>query len=181
MLVDERDIDLVAMGTKGKTDSKNLTFGSHTLQVLKYIKCPVLVIPENYKYVTPKEFVFTTDFSMPYQKRELLFLSELASDFQSQIDILYISEMKTMSLREKNNKVILKESFRNNQTTFINTEGENIDKTINSFIKKHNTNMLVMINRRHSFLENILFNDTINRIGLTINIPLLVLQNVKRN
>ena len=38
-IVDERDIDLIIMGTRGKTNNKKLTFGSHTLQVLKYVKC----------------------------------------------------------------------------------------------------------------------------------------------
>jgi len=180
-VVDERDIDLIVMGTHGKTNNKKLTFGSHTLQVLKYVKCPVLVIPENYKYVEPKEVVFSTDFSMPYQKRELTFLSELLSDCQAQIDILYVSEMKNLSLREEDNKHFIKENLRNNKISFITVDGKNIAETISSYIKNHNTDMLVMINRRHSFLEYILFQDTINKIGLTIDIPFLVLQNIRRN
>ncbi|MEO1033555.1 MAG: universal stress protein, partial [Bacteroidota bacterium] len=47
-IVDEEDIDIIVMGTRGKTNDRNLAFGSHTLQVLKYVQCPVLAIPENY-------------------------------------------------------------------------------------------------------------------------------------
>ena len=60
MLIDEADkivnnenIDIIVMGTRGETNDKKLTFGSHTLQVLKYVQCPVLAIPENYKYSQP--------------------------------------------------------------------------------------------------------------------------------
>ncbi|MGK0412105.1 MAG: nucleotide-binding universal stress UspA family protein [Polaribacter sp.] len=179
-IVEERDIDIVIMGTHGKTDNSKLTFGSHTLQVLKYVKCPVLVIPKNYQYTTPKEVVFSTDFLMPYQKRELTFLSELASDYQTQIDILYVSEMKTLSLREQKNKHFIEESLKNNKISFTTIIGKNILETVSSYIKNHNTDILVMINRRHSFLENILFQDTINKIGLTIEIPFFVLQNIRR-
>ncbi|WAC02796.1 universal stress protein [Lacinutrix neustonica] len=41
----DKNIDLIVMGTKGKTNDSAITFGSHTLQVLKYVQCPVLVIP----------------------------------------------------------------------------------------------------------------------------------------
>lgn len=179
-IVEERDIDLVIMGTHGETKDSKLTFGSHTLQVLKYIKCPVLAVPRDYTYTTLKEIVFSTDFSMPYQQRELDFLSEIASDYQAQIDVLYVSEMKKLSLREEKNKHCIEESFKNNKTTCITINGENIVKTISAYLKNHPTDLLVMINRRHSFLENILFQDTINKMGLTIDIPFFVLQNIKR-
>jgi nucleotide-binding universal stress UspA family protein len=179
-IVEERDIDIVIMGTNGKTDNSKLTFGSHTLQVLKYVKCPVLVIPKNYQYTTAKEIVFSTDFSVPYQQRELQFLSDIASADQAQIDVLHVSEMEKISLREEKNKHFIKESFKNNKTAFITVDGKNIGNTICTYIKNHHTDLLVMTNRKHSFLENILFEDTINKIGLIINIPFFVLQNIKR-
>ena len=40
--------------------------------------------------------------------------------------------------------------------------------------------MLVMVNTRHSYLENILYQSTIEKIGLKIDIPFLVLQNLPR-
>ena len=89
--------------------------------------------------------------------------------------------MKNLSLRKESNKHFIMDSLRNNKTSFITIDGENIAETISSYVKTHNTDMLVMINRRHSFLEFILFQDTINKIGLTISIPFLALQNIRRN
>jgi nucleotide-binding universal stress UspA family protein len=89
--------------------------------------------------------------------------------------------LKTLSFREEDNKKIIKENLKNNLTSFITIDGKKIAKTISSYIKNHHTDMLVMINRRHSFLEYILFQDTINKMGLTIDIPFLVLQNIRRN
>jgi nucleotide-binding universal stress UspA family protein len=180
-IVEERGIDIVVIGTRGETNNKKLTFGSHTLQVLKYVKCPVLVIPKDYKFKEVKEIVFSTDFLMPYQQREVHFLSKLASNHQTQIDILYVSEMKKLSLREEQNKHFIEEGLKNNKTSCITIDGKNVVKTISAYIKNHNTDLLVMINRRHSFLENILFQDTVNKIGLTIEIPFLALQNIRRN
>ena len=40
--------------------------------------------------------------------------------------------------------------------------------------------MLVMVNTRHSYLENILYTSTIQKIGLHIKIPFMVFQNLPR-
>ena len=36
-IVDDENIDIIVMGTRGETNDRKLTFGSHTLQVLKYV------------------------------------------------------------------------------------------------------------------------------------------------
>jgi nucleotide-binding universal stress UspA family protein len=180
-IVDVKDIDIVIMGTNGMTDDKNLTFGSNTVQVLKYIKCPVLIIPKEYRYNAPKKIVFSSNFYIPYRKRELHFLSELALNYQSKIDVLSFSDLNTISLREAKNKHFIEEIFKKNEPSFVIGDGKDIIKTIKSYIADHSIDILVMTNRRHSFLENILFKDTINTIGLSIKIPFLVLQNIKRD
>ena len=58
----QKNVDLVIMGTQGQTANKKVTFGSHTVQVFKYVQCPVLAIPENYEYQQPKKIVFPTDY-----------------------------------------------------------------------------------------------------------------------
>ena len=40
--------------------------------------------------------------------------------------------------------------------------------------------MLVMINTRRSYLENVLYTSTIQKMGLQVQIPFLVLQNLPR-
>lgn len=179
-IVEEKNIDLVIMGTKGNTNCNKLTFGSHTLQVLKYIKCPVLAIPEGYTFKIPKRIVLSTDYFKPYQERELDFLGELASVFQSQIEVVYISETKKLSSKEERNKQIINEKLKNNRKKFIVINGENFPQEMTTYIEGNNTDILVMVNRRHSYLENLWYQDNVDKIGLSINIPLLALQNIKR-
>ncbi|ARV07114.1 universal stress protein [Polaribacter sp. SA4-10] len=180
-VVDEENIDIVVMGTRGKTNDKKLTFGSHTLQVLKYVKCPVLAIPENYEFKEPNDILFATDYSMSYQQRELELLSKIATDNKSKIDVLYISDSNYLSLRQEQNKSVIKENLKNTKIHFIVTNDKNISNEIYNYIRNYEADILVMINRRHSFLENILFQDTVDKISLSIDIPFLALQNMRRN
>lgn len=178
--VEKENIDVVVMGTKGETSDKKITFGSNTLQVIKYVKCPVLAIPEVYGDVHPKNILFSTDYQLPYKRRELKLVSCIAKCFVSKINFLYVSKFTGLSLRQQDNKSFLEASFCENQIGFQQKNGSNVTKEINSFIIESPIDMLVMINTRHSYLENILYQSTIEKIGLHVGIPFLVLQNLPR-
>lgn len=179
-IVDKEDIDIIVMGTRGKTNDKNLTFGSYTLQVLKYVQCPVLAIPQDYKYDQPKHILFPTNFYIPYKRRELKLLSYIAAPFRAPIDILLFSKTEKLSLRQEDNKGFLLDCLRSNTVNCVTKNAKNITKSIHSYIDENHIDFLVMVNTRHSFLENILFQPTIDKISLNINIPFLALQNIRR-
>ncbi len=179
-IVDKQNIDVLVMGTRGKTDDRDITFGSNTLQVIKYVKCPVLAIPSKYNDVHPQEILFPTDYQLPYQRRELKLLSTIAKNFVAKINFLYVSKFESLSFRQQDNKSLLECYMVENKTTFLNVSGNDIAAAINDSIEKNKIDMLVMINSRHSYLENILYVSTIQKIGLHIQIPFLVLQNLPR-
>ncbi|MCZ4319075.1 universal stress protein [Aequorivita viscosa] len=178
--VEKENIDVVVMGTKGKTADTKLTFGSNTLQVIKYVKCPVLAIPAVYEDVHPNNLLFPTDFLLPYKRRELKLVSTIARCFASKVDFLYVSKFPTLSLRQQDNKNFLEATFSENKVDFKQEYNTDVTKAINTFIVENPIDMLVMINTRHSYLENILYQSTIEKIGLHIDIPFLVLQNLPR-
>lgn len=178
--VEKENIDVVVMGTLGKTDDKKLTFGSNTLQVIKYVKCPVLAIPSKYTHVDLKNILFSTDFLLPYKRRELKLLANMAKFFAARIDFLYVSRFSNLSLRQQDNKAFLEASFSENHIGFYQEDADDVTKAINKHFDKNQVDMLVMVNTRHSYLENILYQSTIEKIGLHIDIPFLVMQNLSR-
>ena len=178
--VNIKNIDLMIMGTKGKTANSKITFGSNTIQVFKYVKCPVLAIPDGYEYSQPKKILFPSDYMLPYKRRELQLLDTLAAQFKAQIFSLYISDFEDLSLRQSDNKKFLKESLPNAILSFIIKPVENRAKAITTYIKDNDIDLLVMINSRHSFLEDMLYRSTIDEIGLTPTVPFLVMQNLPR-
>lgn len=174
------NVDLVIMGTQGQTANKKITFGSHTVQVFKYVQCPVLAIPENYEYQQPKKIVFPTDYMLPYKRRELKLLNTLAAEFKSEIHFLYISDFEDLSHRQIDNKRFLQESLPDAYLFFERTPVKNKGEAIMEYISEKNINLLVMVNARHSFLEDMLYRSTIDEIGLHPKIPFLVMQNLPR-
>lgn len=179
-IVDRENIDILIMGTKGETNNRDITFGSNTLQVIKYMKSPVLAIPSGYPTHPPKNILFPTDYLLPYKRRELKLVSTLAKSFVARINFLHILNFENISIRQEDNKSFLECMMEDNLIRFHRVKGNDLTTAINNFIKNTDINMLIMINSRHSFLENILYKSTIDKIGLHIKIPFLILQNLPR-
>lgn len=179
-LINEENADICVMGTRGKTDDRSITFGSNTLQVLKYVQCPVLCIPAGTKYTQPHKLLFPTDYMVPYQKRELKLLVEIARSYRSEIHVLYVSKFPPESFRQKDNQLFLKEEFFQTDFFFHWKDEPERFEAITNFIEEQEIDMLVMVNSRHSYLESILYESTIDKISLHPKIPFLVLQNFNR-
>jgi len=179
-LVNAENMDIVVMATRGETNDRSITFGSNTLQVLKYISCPVLAIPEGFEYHAPKEVLFPTNYLVPYKRRELKLLCDMSGSFRSTIHMLYIDPIKKLSLRQEDNQQFLRDYLPKAKLLFETSQEKDKTIAITKYIVHKHIDMLVLVNSRHSFLEDMLSQSTIDKIGLHIKIPFLVMQNLFR-
>lgn len=179
-LVNQENMDIVVMGTRGLTNDRSITFGSNTLQVLKYICCPVLAIPEGFKYHAPKEVLFPTNYLVPYKRRELKLLCDMSGSFRSTFHMFYIDPVQKLTFRQEDNQQFLRECLPKAKLVFDTSEEKDKTIAITKYIVHNDIDMLVLVNSRHSFLEDMLSQSTIDKIGLHIKIPFLVMQNLFR-
>nr|WP_321244046.1 universal stress protein [uncultured Psychroserpens sp.] len=180
LISEAKNIDLIIMGTKGKSDERHIVFGSQTFQVLKYVQCPVLAIPSNYTNTQPKHILFPTNYLMPYKRRELKLLSNLAKSYRSIIDVLHVSKSHKLSIRQEDNQAFIKDTLRENEVNFCHENNKKVAETIKKHIKEKNIDMITMVNTQHSFLEDMLFPSTIDKVSLGLEIPILAMQNTAR-
>ncbi len=179
-LVNQLNLDLAIMGTRGETNDRTITFGSNTLQVLKYVQCPVLAIPEGYQFHAPRQLLFPSNYLVPYNRRELKLLCELAGSFRAEIHMLYIDPTEKLTLRQEDNLRFLQENLNKAQLSCETTKEKEKTIAITKYIVHNDIDMLVMVNSRHSHFEEMIHKSTIDQIGLHLKVPLLVLQNLSR-
>jgi len=178
--VNDEDMDIVVMGTRGAANRRGTSFGSNTLQVLKYVQCPVLAIPSGHAFKIPKKILFPTNYLIPYKRRELKLLCELADSFGAAITMLYIDPMEHLSLRQEDNLQFLKECLYKPKLNFETGPQDEKATVILGHINKQDIDMLVMVNSRHTHMDDLLYLSTIDKLGLELKIPFLVLQNLPR-
>ena len=169
-------IDLVIMGSKGATGAQKILLGSNTVYVIKKIKhCPILLVPDNCEFITPKQIAFPTDYNRIYSE-ELLPLKQLADLYKSTINILHINDKDDLTEKQEANLAMLKVNLENYEHSFnsIPTKG-NKEETIKDFNDKNDIQILIMINYDHSFIESIIREPIIKKLGFQSKIPFLVI------
>ncbi len=179
-LAEKENADLIITSTRGHTDDRQMTFGSNTLQIIKYVQCPVLSIPANFEFSDPKKILFPTNYLLPYQRRELKLVGGIARAFCSEIHMLHVSKFLQETLRQKDNKEAIVEQLYDLQIKYHHEELMDKTEAMQKTIKELDMDLLILVNSRHSYLENILYTSTIDKIGLDPKIPFLVLQNFHR-
>jgi len=168
-------MDFIIMGTKGATGVAEVLFGSNTVHVFKNAKCPILAIPDNFAFEKPLEILFPSDYEVSFQDKHLMPIKNIASTYHSRINILYVSHGSDLNENQKENQKILDTYFKDIAHLFHEIHNKSIPDAISSFQLKTRVNLLVMINNKHSFFENLFFKSTINQIGFHLNIPFLVI------
>ncbi|TDQ30891.1 universal stress protein [Zeaxanthinibacter enoshimensis] len=179
-LVISMNADAVVMGTQGQTNDRKITFGSNTVQVFKYVHCPVIAVPANYSYTQPKQILFPTDYMIPYKRRELKLLCNMIASFRSTVHVLYIDSVSKLSMRQEDNREFLRCGLGNPNLFFENSNLKDKTQAILKAIEEHEIQMLVMVNSRNSHLEDMLYPSTVDILALKLEIPFMVLQNLSR-
>ena len=173
--------DMVIMGTQGATGAKEILIGTNTVHVIKKACCPVIVIPPNFKYETPKEILFPTDLGIDYQEEQLGALAFLAKQHVSRIDVLHISTGYDLSEEQLKNKAKLDGIFGRIAHLFHEMPNQEVITAINNFQQKNKVNLLVMIQNRHTFFERLFIEPVIKKLGFHVTIPFMVIPPNKNN
>ncbi len=174
-LIEKEAVDLVVMGTKGATGAKEVLFGSNTIHVINKIKCPVLAVPDGYFFEEPTQILFPTDFKVDYSEKHIETVHNIATLYNSKIHIFHVSHSIELTVQEYANKSKLKKLLHNSNHEFETTGKNDIATAIHDYKKTTYIQLLVMINNKHSFFENLFFEPVIHKIGFHLDVPFLVI------
>ena len=176
-LLEEKEIDLIVMGNKGKKSSIPVFLGSSTTKTLQSVKkCPVLTVPKSAAFKTPKVMAFATDFKRPYNNKVLDALRAMALHCGATIRIVHINEKEQLDEFQQSNLTSLL-SYLEPVSNSVHWMPNFISKTkvIQVFLEDMNVDMLAMVNYEHGFVEKMLREPIIEKMVFNIDIPFLVI------
>lgn len=169
-------IDMVVMGTKGATGAKEFLLGSNSVTVIKKVKlCPILLIPRNYEFVKPERIAFANGFKRSYGDA-LDAITKLSQLHGSNIEIVHINNQADLTEFQNSNVKVLKEFLKDHPHTFhwIPERGKK-EQILSNFIEENDIELLVMINYERSFIEDLLNEPIITKLGYHSIIPFMVI------
>ena len=177
--VEAKKIDLIVMGTKGASGMKASILGSNTGDTITKVPCNVLVIPEYAKITAPKKIVFPTDYTIFYSYSILEALTEILRISKAKLEVLNVLRTNDQqTLEQEENKTYLKdyliETFQHTHT-FHNTLNKNVKTAIQHYVAANQIKMVVMVAKNLNFLQNLLFDSTVEKVSFHTTVPLFVL------
>ena len=174
--VENKKIDLIIMGTKGASGLKKVTLGSNTGDVLTKVKCPLLAVPENTIYKTPREIAFPTDYHLGYDLNVLDTLIEMVNLNKSDLRILHISKKgEKLSDEQLENKEFLNDYLQDVNHSFHSLTGEDLETSVQCFTESRDIDMITMVAKNLNFFQRILFRPKVEKISYHTDIPFLIL------
>lgn len=174
--VEENNIDLIIMGTKGASGIKEVIIGSNTGDVITRVKCPVLVVPEEAIYLKPREIAFPTDYNMSYSSKILDTLLNVARIHESSIRIVHIRKREEeLTQSQETNKGILHDYFKDHDHSFHSITSNRLENALQFFTESRNIDMISMVAKNLNFFQQLLFKPTVEDISYHIKLPFLVL------
>jgi len=175
-LVEDKNIELVIMGTKGATGLKAVAMGSNTGNVITKVKCAVLAVPEDTEYQRPKEIALPTDYEMSYHIDVLNDVKELALINNASVRMLYATKTgKKLSNSQLKNKDFLDNYFKDIEHSFHSVTGDKLESVVQCFTESRDIDIMAMVAKNLNFLERILFRPTVEKISYHTKVPFLVL------
>jgi nucleotide-binding universal stress UspA family protein len=182
--IEEHNIDLVVMGTKGASGIEEVFMGSNTVRIIKSVKtCPVLAVPQNFEFITPTEIAFATDFNRFYTKSELQPLLEMANAFEATIRIVHVQHkiMALTELQQFNLNMLRKYLGKAKHYVHTVSELNSISTSLEVFTQELDIHLLAMLNYQHSYMEKMTREPIVKRVAFHTQIPLLVIPELGMN
>ena len=179
-IVDQKDIEMIVMGTKGETHTRATAFGSTAIYVMEKVRnCPVLVVPKNAEIEMPKEIVFPSSYKTHYKRRELIYLTDIAKKCEATIIILYVKEADELDKNQKENKKLLEEILQGTNYEFHSLSHNSVITAVNIFVESRDSDMVAFINKKHTFFGSILTNAMVKEISFHLKVPILAMHDLR--
>jgi len=176
---ENNSIDLVVLGSENGNSWTSSSNGKEieTFYLVKYLKCPVLIIPQESAISYPNEVVFATRLNSTLNENEVAPLVKVLNDSKAHLDIVSFTKEEKQD-KENVNKVAKNVDgyFKQNPHEIHVISEADPYSGILQFSKEHKADLLCIMYRKTSFLERMLRESVSKQMLNDVNLPIMVLK-----
>ncbi|MEO9003955.1 MAG: universal stress protein [Ginsengibacter sp.] len=167
--------ELIIMGMKDKGESNSI-FGSTTTSIIDKTSIPILVIPFKTSYQAIGTVTLASDFKNEKLLSNFAILEQFVSRFNPFIQILNVQTNPSgQTAKEIADKMSAGLRWDKQNYSFNIIKENDIEEGINKFLNQHPADLLVMVAKEHSFIEQVVGSSHTKKMTKQTEIPLLVL------
>ncbi|MBL7558659.1 universal stress protein [Olleya sp. YSTF-M6] len=172
-LVDTKKIDLIVMGTNGVTGADEVVFGSHTLNVIRKVICPTLIIPKDFKFIKPNNVLLPLDLKDQLTAQRLKNIVNVIGEGNGHFHVLRINQDNTDVTFD--DQAVLKQLLQDSLYNYYNISNVPMHYVIDTYVQTNTIDLEVFIIQKTSFLERLFSGSPITKHSKIAVVPLFIL------
>lgn len=168
----DQNVQLIVMGTKGKSAKRDILIGSIARKVMQQSTCPVLAIPEDASFHGISNIVHATD--LLYNESVVLdFLTQLAKIYSAKLTLLHIDHDPEEVEKSRHALEEAIHAISHPDTGYKQLLVEGVLDGINEYVSGHEVDVLSMTTHNVTLFDKLFHNSITEKMLLHTHIPLL--------
>ena len=169
--------DMVIMGITGSSRITQVFMGTNTLNVIRHISCPVMIIPAEAHFTGFKHGVFISDFKDVARTTPFAALQNILDTFKPELDILNVDSEHFVELTEefKLERSAMEDKLGKYDPNFSFLRAYDVLDGINSYVKTKEIDVIISVPRKHSFLSQLFKTSHTKKLAYHSTVPILAI------
>lgn len=152
------DIDLIVLETEGPAILNQRMETSRAKDIITRVKCPILMLPKEFKCERPKQLVLLSDFNFMHRARSTNTLVKFVKDNDSHLNILQLHKYSHALTETQNiNKSFLQSTLGHLPHSFHFVINKTMDEALQFYINRNHVDLVILFAKSIHILEHILF------------------------
>ncbi|HEY5462445.1 MAG TPA: universal stress protein [Hanamia sp.] len=167
--------DLVVMGITGSSKITQVFMGTNTLNVIRNISCPVMIVPPDAKYTGLKKVVFTSDFKDVARTTPFASIKDILDTFKPKLDILNVDSEHFVELTPefKIEREAMVDKLGSYDPEFSFLRSYDFLEGISSFVETRDFDAIITVPRKHGFLSQLFVTSHTKKLAYHSSVPII--------
>jgi len=173
---DEKEVDLIVMGTLGASGVDEVVLGSNAHRIIQSALAPVLVIPQNASYGKIENMAVSNDYK-GLTPDAIIALKDVDMTFGAKLHLIHISKEPILDTKKSAEAKELYHHLKDIPHQFHFIKDENVEIGLHKFMEQEAIDMLVVAPRKKGLFQKLFGRSESKSLIFHTKIPLLALMN----
>ena len=169
--------DMVIMGITGSSRMTQVFMGTNTLNVIRHISCPVMIIPAEANFNGFNKGIFLSEFKDVARTTPFVAIQNIMETFKPELDIVNVDSEHFVELSEeyKLEREAMEDKLGKYEPKFSFLRSYDFLDGINSYVETRNIDIIISVPRKHSFLAQLFKTSHTKKLAYHSTVPIIAI------
>ncbi|HUZ57442.1 MAG TPA: universal stress protein [Hanamia sp.] len=169
--------NLIVMGITGSSKLTQVFMGTNTLNVIRNISCPVMIIPPEAKYTGIKKVVLTSDFKDVARTTPFASIKEILDIFKPKLDILNVDSEHFVELTPefKIEREAMEDKLGSYNPEFSFLRSYDFLEGISSFVESRKMDAIITVPHKHTLFNQFFVTSSTKKLAYHSTVPIIAI------